>query len=145
MIEPIVKAKPKRKTRGELNAEIAQLNTEVASFGAERAALNARLRGWEEAQKAARKDLDELKHRLAIAESESQRMRGYISRVHEDDVVREELVPIGDPAGEHQLVPKRKLTPFTAPDPYSRSATDACGYMSVDRPNRPRPRHWVTY
>jgi hypothetical protein len=59
-------------------------------------------------------------------------MRGYLKRVQEDDVVREELVPIGDPQGEQQLVPKRKPTPFMAPTPYSdfsnRRATRAMGY-----------------
>ena len=70
-------------------------------------------------------------------------MRGYIARVQEDDAVREELIKVGDPDGEHQLVPKRKPTPFYPPNSYAESnmATTG-GYTDRDRA---KPKHWVTY
>lgn len=86
------------------------------------------------------KDIDDLKERLAVSEAECQRMRGYIARVQEDDVVREELVKTGDADGECQLVPKRKPTSFTSADPYQMP-----GHVMGYRPQAPKRRHWVTY
>src|SRR3972149_7833028 len=66
---------------------------------------------------------DDLKERLLTAEAENQRMRGYIQRVQEDDIVREELVQIGDPEGATQLVSKRKMTQFSEPNNRSEEHT----------------------
>ena len=53
----------------------------------------------------------ELKERVAHQTVTIATLRGYVERVKEDDVVREELVTtgaVGDPCGETQIVPKRK-------------------------------------
>jgi chromosome segregation ATPase len=65
-----------------------------------------------------RKQFDDLKQRLHAAEMENQRLRGYVARVQEDDVVREELVVTGDPDGERQMVPKRKPMHFERPSDF---------------------------
>lgn len=130
----------KRKTREQLELELAREIKAHGESDQERRELRDRAR-------AQRAETDDLKERLAAAEAENARMRGYIARVQEDDVVREDLVPIGDPAGEQQLVPKRKPTPFQAPLPYSTfSGGDVGGAMSSYRErDRPKPKHWVTY
>lgn len=95
-----------------------------------------------------RAQFEDLKSRLATSESDNQRMRGYIARVQEDDVVREELVSIGEPGGEQKLVPKRKTTVFGEPYPYMVDAArgdDSIGMTHYRDANRPRPRHWVAY
>lgn len=92
------------------------------------------------------KSIDDLKERLAVAEAENERMRGYISRVQEDDIVREELVGTGDPNGEQILVPKRKHDKFSSPDSYNPMAGHTVmGYDDGFGRNRPKPKHWVTY
>jgi hypothetical protein len=100
-----------------------------------------------------RKNLDEVKERLAFAEAENQRMRGYLERVQEDDVVREELVTVGEPDGEQRMVPKRKPTVF-APQSYCAggerriSSIDTTFESMAFRDENGRPRrhkHWVIY
>lgn len=155
--------KAKRKTRGELNAEIARLREAIKvarverqsdadraceAEGARRRAAEATMREAQEDAKRARAEHADLKARLATAELENQRMRGYISRVQEDDVVREELVKTGDPDGALQLVPKRKPTVFDEPYPYmvaGSSADRTPGYTDYRERDRPAPKHWVTY
>lgn len=88
------------------------------------------------------KQFDDLKTRLQTAESENQRMRGYIQRVQEDDTVREELIAVGDPQGEQRMVPKRKPTTFETPSDYSELNRPNGMYYERDRP---KPRHWITY
>lgn len=133
-------AEPKPLTRAQLEAQLAELQARLAE-------ANGRLRGHEEARRQAAREMDDLKERLASSEAENQRMRGYIARVQEDDVVREELVPTGDPAGEQRLVPKRQPTEFFAPSPYQQREEAGRGYgghmMAAER--REKPRHWVTY
>lgn len=82
------------------------------------------------------------------AESTNQRMRGYIDRVQEDDVVREELVAVGDPNGEQSLMPKRKPKMFVEPIPFMNSQGDEMATMSRyshGYGERPRPKHWIRY
>lgn len=105
------------------------------------------------AARAAKKDADDaraehndLKERLAAAELENARLRGYIARVQEDDVVREELVKVGDPEGEQHLVPKRKPTVFNAPDQYASAPAEPGDQYRPHWEIQQRPRrHWVTY
>lgn len=89
------------------------------------------------------RQITDLKERLVNAESENQRMRGYIQRVQEDDVVREETVTIGDPNGEQQMVPKRKHQMFATPNSYSDAGMEQSGYDRY-RDQR-KSKHWVTY
>jgi len=103
----------KRKTIKQLEAEIYSLEQDVK-------ALNARLHDKEnqkddmrvdrdkalQAEKKTRAQFDDLKQRLLSTETENARLNGYMSRVHEDDIVRDGLVEIEDRQGK-RLVPKR--------------------------------------
>lgn len=98
--------------------------------------------------------IDTLKTRLADAEFQNARMRGYIERVQEDDVVREELLTVTDamgPAGATTLVPKRKPARFDIPSllvsPPVRDQGEHHGLYSRNRATcaPPPPVPWVTY
>lgn len=100
----------------------------------------------EEREKQTRAQFDDLKERLAGAESENQRMRGYIQRVQEDDTVREELLTVGDPEGERHMVPKRKSTRFNAPTPYSNTGEiDHSFLYRDDSEPRRKAKNWIAY
>lgn len=136
----------KSQTREQLKAVIADVTANLGRAREEIALHLGELQRRIAGEKDGRKLVDDLKERLAIAEADNQRMRGYIARVQEDDVVREALVKVGDPEGEHQLVPKRKPTLFHGPSPYNVDAgcqTSIQGYR--DASNRKPPKHWVTY
>jgi hypothetical protein len=95
--------------------------------------------------KEARQQFADLKQRLHAAEMENQRLRGYLARVQEDDVVREELVATGDPDGERTMIPKRKPTIFDRPPDYTDfQARDSMG-MTYSGRDRPKPKHWINY
>lgn len=142
MTEKPVTEKPQ--TREQLRAVIADFNERLSFRLDERGGLVRDRDAALVREKATRAQFDDLKQRLALAESLNQRMRGYIDRVQEDDVVREDLIKVGDPDGPEQLVPKRKPTHFSEPSPFGEAgctqATD--GYM---RRERKPPKHWVTY
>lgn len=96
--------------------------------------------------KQVRAQFDDLKERIANTEFENQRMRGYIARVQEDDVVREELVTTGEPEGEKHLVPKRKHQTFEQPRQYSNfGEVDGTFHHGYNEEPRRKPKHWVTY
>lgn len=140
----------KPKTRAQLEARIAELEQtlkdEIEAGTCSREQIRKDLAAARECEKRTVAKFDDLKTRLAHAEGEVHRMRGYIQRVQEDDVAREDLVKVGDPEGSHQLVPKRKPT-FFGEREYgginAMTATDAF----ADRYTRDRvpPKHWVTY
>ena len=135
--------KPTRRTRDDLETEIVKLRERLEEVDRVRTLAVAN-------EAATRQQFNDLKSRLAAAEQENARMRGYIARVHEDDVVREELVRIGDPEGAEQLVPKRKPTYFAAPAQATDFTADAerssrGGWSAINATERDRPRHWVTY
>jgi len=67
---------------------------------------SAKRRTAEASLKESREHFADLKERLANAESETARLRGYLERVHEDDIVRDGMVEIDDQNGK-RLVPKR--------------------------------------
>lgn len=147
----------KRQTREQLLTALGELHTKAtADMESLRATLATARMERDEAIKAIqdlRKKLDDTKERLAFAESENQRMRGYVERVQEDDVVREELVTTGSPHGEQRLVPKRKPTIF-APQVYAsvggrvgyaESKNYADGGINDFLRGTDKPRHWVTY
>jgi hypothetical protein len=133
-------------------AQIKQLRAELAANNSssieiitkQRAEINEQQK-W---RKEAEKEIADLKERLVTAESANQMMRGYIARVQEDDVVREELVAVGDPTGEQSLMPKRKPRMFTEPSPFMSSQGDEMATMSRyahGYGERPRPKHWIRY
>lgn len=93
------------------------------------------------------KQFDDLKRRVSDAEMENQRLRGYVQRVQEDDVVREELITTGDPEGEQRMVPKRSPTRFEQPSQCSPvGELDDRFYRSLnnDEPRR-KSKHWISY
>jgi hypothetical protein len=138
----------KRKTRAQLEAA---LQAEGAARIELQQLLDSRMANFKTAlgeYEAARKAVDELKERLSLSEAENQRMRGYLARVQEDDVVREELVTVGEPDGEARLVSKRKPTVFHEPNGYREDGRAGCNTMAMayDRDlSRPARKHWVTY
>lgn len=93
----------------------------------------------EAALKESREHFVDLKERLANAEAEIARLRGYLDRVHEDDIVRDGMVEIEDANGKRQ-VPKRPppmqamRQPITRHDLYD----DLSG-------NRKKRTHWTNY
>jgi hypothetical protein len=90
--------------------------------------------------------VERLKERMVRVERENERMRGYIERVQEDDVVREELIRTGDPAGVEDLEPKRKHTSFPSLDCPTLSVGEYRGIDIHDHQRPPsRPIHWVRY
>ena len=156
-------AKSKPKTRKQLLAEIAELKTTAAATTADLQAKIETLRACQGelvrkrdhallAEEKTRQQFDDLKTRLAFAEGEVQRMGGYIARVQEDDVVREELITVGDPDGQQQKVPKRKPTHFAdlryverGVKQYLEGAGCATAGPSHRAGDREPPKHWVTY
>ena len=133
-----------------MRATETKLQTKCDASQREIKLLHDQISEMVESAKTNRTQIDDLKARLATAEAENQRMRGYIQRVQEDDVVREDLVPVGDPDGETHLVPKRKPTSFHAPVPMSAAGEIDAGtrsFMYSDREREPprKAKHWVTY
>jgi hypothetical protein len=100
----------------------------------------------EKSAKEALQHFGDLKQRLNAAEMENQRLRGYLARVQEDDVVREELVATGDPDGERTMVPKRKPTIFERPRDYTDfHERNTMGMTYSGSRDRPKPKHWINY
>jgi hypothetical protein len=145
---------------------VAKLQTRkelLASIAALQAALKDKVDALEQArgraedalarERQTRSQFDDLKTRLAYAEGEVQRMGGYIARVQEDDVVREELVRTGDPEGHEQLVPKRKPTHFADLRVFNnihsggdKGCSSVAAFDDFHRRQRVEPpKHWVTY
>lgn len=127
----------------ELEVMLANAKQEVAiadkAMWEERA---ARLKA-ETAEKETHEQFADLKKRLHNAEMEVARLTGYISRVREDDTVREELVTIGDPEGEQRMVPKRKHEYLGNREP-DISMSHMMG--KYDRyGERKKPKHWIEY
>jgi hypothetical protein len=125
-----------------LEEELVQANAAVEAQMAETS--KARDRAYKAEQEVAevREQFAELKERVANLGVQNAEMRGYIGRVQEDDVVREELIQTGDMAGgDVYLRPKRKHRQFL----------DIAGGMagveaqSIYASERSRRRHWVTY
>jgi len=135
--------KPPHKSREQLEAEVAALRSDLEASRRE-------CKRADDRAGALRANLDEVKERLAAAESENSRMRGYLDRVMEDDHTREELIAVGEPGGEQQLVPKRKHReqPHIVGPIASNRCQDTFGaaYHDASCGREPkRPRHWVTY
>ncbi|NWG25672.1 MAG: hypothetical protein HXY30_14870 [Pseudorhodoplanes sp.] len=136
--------KQKPRTRDALEAD---LNMCCALY----ADLERQLRGKENEIKEMRGRIDTLKTRLADAEFQNARMRGYIEREQEDDVVREELLTVTDamgPPGATTLVPKRKPARFDIPPLLvaNQDAVEARYASNLHRPPPPPPPvPWVTY
>lgn len=93
----------------------------------------------EERSLSAEKNFVDLKERLFNAETELSRLRGYLARVHEDDVVRDGMVEIENSNGKRQ-VPRRQ-PPFTN----SAYRDDAGIGLSSLYHNNEKRTHWTSY
>lgn len=132
--------------------ELASLRAELAMETQRHADQYTDAKEWrrlaethEKALKETREQFADLKRRLLEAENTNQFMRGYIARLQEDDVVREELVVTGDPGGETQMVPKRKHVRLAAPDDYTQFKSQDDLHKALTLHRDPKPKHWVTY
>jgi hypothetical protein len=127
----------------ELKAANEELEAVRKRFHEARSAQNA----TETSYKEVMGQFNDLKVRLQAAETANQFMRGYLARVQEDDVVREELVTTGDPTGESVLTPKRKPTVFPTPEQFTFPAArqEDFGYAAGFNAPRHKPKHWITY
>jgi hypothetical protein len=92
---------------------------------------------------ATREQFADLKKRLHNSEMEVARLNGYLSRVREDDVVREDLVTTGDPEGGQRLVPKRKHEYLGNRE--SNGSLDAMMGCDSYGNRREKPKHWIEY
>lgn len=102
-------------------------------------------KGLDETLKTSRENFNDLKQRLHAAETSNQFMRGYLARVQEDDVVREDLLTVGEPDGEQHMVPKRKPTTFERPSDFTEQTEDRGLYGGYASRERRKPKHWITY
>lgn len=97
----------------------------------------------EEREKEAREQFADLKKRLHDSEMEVARLNGYLARVREDDVVREELITVGEPDGEQRMVPKRKPE-YLGNREERHSIHDMMSDGDYGR-ERKKPKHWIEY
>lgn len=132
----------------ELRREIIRLNAQIRALETEYR-QSRELAQKEIAQ--TREQFTDLKQRLQQAEASNQFMRGYLARVQEDDVVREELLTVGEPDGEQRFVPKRKPTGFERPDDFKSPPSRGSIYQNETMHNmlsgeyQKKRRHWITY
>lgn len=109
--------------------------------------LKAKLSGAEKEKVETYIQFGDLKARLLSSERANEFMRGYLTRVYEDDVVREELVVTGDPAAP-TFVPKRKPVVFPHSDDFTYPRGSDAGVFSgrnYGETEERKPRHWVNY
>lgn len=130
--------KEKTKTRAEMQTQIAGLVARCGELRENREEERRARIVADEALKESRSHFADLKKCLLAAETENARLNGYLSRVHEDDVVRDGMIQITDEKGTRQ-VPKRP--------PPARSVV-----FSPDRVvdyhrdgSRSRKTHWTDY
>lgn len=142
---PAAAATPKRRTRAQLEAELAATRAERDEAQQLHYVTLVRARAAEADAEKARAEHADLKQRLLAAEKQIERLRGYLDRVHEDDVVREELIPVGDPEGERRLVPKRQSELFGQPRVYKNFARHAPDHHPRGGEQLQRPKHWINY
>jgi chromosome segregation ATPase len=134
----------KRMTRAQLEAALKDEQDTTAALREKVRGLQGLVSNHEDHNTELRSRIDDLKTRLAHAEATNNEMKGYIARVQEDDVVREELVQVGDLAGEVNLVPKRKPHRFMQ-FADSRLSDSAIMNEALYERRRERRGHYVTY
>lgn len=128
----------KRKTIKDIEAELVRVSGQRdANYEKYREAAG-RASTAEEALKESRSHFGDLKKRLHDSEAELARLRGYLDRVHEDDVVRDGMVDITDESGTRQ-VPKR-------PPPMMRGYSEPMAVTGYDQFGRQKKStHWTSY
>lgn len=140
----------KRQTRADLEAALKAEQDTTAALREKVRGLQGVVQEHDRQHTELRSRIDDLKTRLAQAEATTNEMRGYIARVQEDDVVREELVQTGDLAGgEVRLEPKRKPHHFPSPGERDRTMNafmvDRHAYADTPEGRRRSRGHYVTY
>ncbi len=128
----------KRKTIAGLEAELATVRATCDSNYQNGREWRQKADEAEKALKESRSHFADLKERLATAESETSRLRGYLARVHEDDIVRDGMVEIEDANGKRQ-VPRRP--PPLEPVYSSPSLFDEVTSYG----ERKKRTHWTSY
>jgi predicted nucleic acid-binding Zn-ribbon protein len=93
---------------------------------------------FKQREEKTREQFEDLKKRLLEAETEQARLRGYLSRVHEDDIVRDGMVEIEDSQGK-RMVPKR--TPPLLSNVYDSYDTGLGGLAYSNE----KKTHWTSY
>lgn len=132
----------KRKTIAQMEADLAAARETNNTNYENGRKWRAQAEEAEKSLKEARSHFSDLKERLHNSEIENARLRGYLSRVHEDDIVRDGLVEIEDDGGKRQ-VPRRP--PPLEQASYSPSVSDMMT-SEYDPYGRQKKRtHWTSY
>ena len=126
-----------------LQQKVADLEALNSAQREREATANAERRNAQARAEETQKQFSDLKRRLHESEVELARLRGYLARVREDDIVREELVAVGDPAGAQRLVPKRK--PALDEPPLFTGVPDRFEHHGGFGLERSQPKHWIEY
>ncbi len=133
--------KLKRKTREQLVLELNEANKRAAQYYDERSAALTSAKRAEERECKIREQFGDLKLKLLDSEREVSNLRGYLARVHEDDIVRDGMIEIEDANGK-RMIPKRPppLQSYSPPmtEQYGRPAGLYAG-MELAR------KHWTDY
>ena len=88
-----------------------------------------------QSEEEARKQFADLKERLLNAETETARLKGYLERVHEDDIVRDGFVEIEDEKGKRKVPMRPSHRQSFRPEVNIAYGMDDCQ----------RRTHWTNY
>lgn len=122
--------------------QVLDLEKALSECRARLSETQERCREFKEGAEATHKQFADLKERLHNSEMECSRLNGYMSRVREDDTVREDLITVGEPGVNERLVPKRKaeMPPMMMSTAMIDENYSQNGY-GITR----KPKHWVNY
>jgi hypothetical protein len=130
----------KRKTIAQLEVELARITKAKDDYYQSYRDATARATASDESLKESRSHFADLKERLLNAETETARLRGYLARVHEDDIVRDGLVEIEDGQGKRSI--PRRPPPLEAVR-YSSPAISTDQFDNYG--SRKKRTHWTSY
>lgn len=126
-------------TMKSLQEKLAAREAEAKSYFSQANEARTRAEAADKALKESRDHFADLKERLSSADAETARLRGYLERVHEDDIVRDGFVEIEDREGKRS-VPKRP------PPQQLVMSTNLSPDFTTDEYGRRKKRvHWTSY
>jgi chromosome segregation ATPase len=135
-----------------LTAALDEQRTDSAAARAETHSANMSLSKVRERNEELTNQFGDLKERLHKAEIDNERLRGYIERVLEDDVVNEDLIKVGEPDGAERFVPKRISKILQRVPRMSQVDLDSIehhirtsGHIGYADEAPKRPQHWIRY
>lgn len=131
-----------KQTIKSLQTELATVRTRSTENYENGAKWRAKAEEAEASLKESREHFADLKRALSNAEAETSRLRGYLDRVHEDDIVRDGMVEIEDENGK-RMVPKRP-PPMRSMEVKSRSPDTFTVYDQLSGRQKKRT-HWTSY